>query len=452
MNILQISTYDICGGAEKIAWSLHDSYKNRGYAAWLAVGYKKSEDSNILLIPNDIYRSRWWKLWRKIGNRLVSMGNKIRGIDRLGNFLRYQVAQPQRWLYKKLGYEDYNFPASQYLLSLPPQKPDILHCHNLHGDYFDLKSLSYLSRKVPVLLTLHDAWLLGGHCSHSFDCERWKIGCGQCPDLTIYPPIKKDAAAYNWQRKRNIYKKSKLYLATPSHWLMQKVKQSILSQAIIESRIIPNGVDLSVFKPYDKQSSRKELSISEEAKVILFTANGIYKNPFKDYLTLRHAVDILAHNVQDYKLVLIALGEDRHTEQIGKVKIEFVPFQKNPLTVARYYQSADIYVHAAKAETFPNTILESLACGTPVIATAVGGIPEQIEDRKTGFLVPPGNAESMATAVQNLLRDEELRQRMGIQAAESARRFSLERMTDDYLEWYQEILERYYEGRYKRGL
>jgi glycosyltransferase involved in cell wall biosynthesis len=95
-------------------------------------------------------------------------------------------------------------------------------------------------------------------------------------------------------------------------------------------------------------------------------------------------------------------------ERIGAAEVRFIPYQANQESVARYYEAADLYVHAAPADTFPNTILEALACGTPVVATAVGGIPEQVEDGQTGFLVPVGNARALAERLTQLLSDHQL--------------------------------------------
>jgi len=137
----------------------------------------------------------------------------------------------------------------------------------------------------------------------------------------------------------------------------------------------------------------------------------------------------------------IALGETAPSEQIGDIEIRFVPYQKDPEQVARFYQAADIYIHPARAETFPTTIIEALACGTPVVASAVGGIPEQVAVGRTGFLVPVGDAGAMAERVLELLADEGLRLRMGREAAEdAARRFGVERMVGEYLEFYKLIL------------
>lgn len=442
LRILQVSTADIAGGAEKVAWNLFTNYRKRGYAAWLAVGYKRSDDPDVFELPRLRQSVPWARPCWILHGRLAPLEGRVWGIWRLRYWLR-TLAGGRPEIERELGRDDFNFPGSRRLLRLPPEQPDIVHAHNLHGNYFDLRFLPQLSHQAPVVLTLHDAWLLSGHCAHSFDCERWRTGCGQCPDLTIYPAIRRDATVYNWQRKREIYARSRLYVATPSRWLMRKVEQSILAPAIVEARVIPHGVDLSLFHPADKKSVRNRLSIPQDAKVLLFTANGIRRNIWKDYQTMRAAVALVAERLQEQEVLFIALGEDAPSERIGQAEVCFIPYQKDPEAVARYYQAADVYVHAARADTFPNTILEALACGTPVVATAVGGIPEQIEDGVTGFLTPMGNSEMMADRIVRLLTDHDLRRRMGAQAAEIAQRqFDLNRQADEYLAWYQEILTR----------
>jgi glycosyltransferase involved in cell wall biosynthesis len=191
---------------------------------------------------------------------------------------------------KALGYENFHFPATTDLLTRIPQTPDIMHCHNLHGEYFDLRMLPKLSKQLSVVMTLHDAWLFSGHCAHSFDCDRWKIGCGKCPDLSIPPAIQRDATVYNWRKKQQIYANSRLVIVTPSRWLMQKVEQSMLVPAIIRKQVIPNGIDLSVFYPTDKTTVRQKLGIPLDAYVCLFVAHGIHQNRWKDYQSLQTAM------------------------------------------------------------------------------------------------------------------------------------------------------------------
>ena len=236
----------------------------------------------------------------------------------------------------------------------------------------------------------------------------------------------------------------------------------MLAPAIVEARVIPYGVDVSCFCPAEWQTVRTFLGISSDTRVLLFTAHGIQRNMWKDYRTMRTAVTLVAKRLRQ-PVLFIALGDRAPTEHIGQARIHFVPYQENPEAVARYYQAADVYMHAARADTFPMTILEALACGTPVVATAVGGIPEQIKalqgmewttkldlhgaslfspEEATGILVPPGDEEAMAAGLQRLLDNEPLRLQLGHNAARDARqRFDLERQAQDYLAWYRHLLD-----------
>jgi len=453
MNILQVNSSDISGGAQKVAWNLFQSYRSRGHRSYLAVGYKRSSDPGVLRIPNEEAAKRWAHFWWVVHYRLQRL-------DRNGRLSRIarKLAAPRALVDTLHGIEDFHFPGTWRLLNLPPFFPDIVHCHNLHIGYFDLAILPWLSRQVPILLTLHDAWLLSGHCAHSLGCERWRIGCGECPDLSTYPDIRRDATAQNWERKRQIYAGSRFYVATPSKWLMDKVEQSSLGLGMMGSKVIPNGVDLNVFHPTEPKQGRASLALPADGKIILFAANGIRANRSKDFRTMREAFERVVSRLNGEHLFFIALGEDAPLERVGRAEIRFVPYQREPETVARYYQASDIYLHAANADTFPSTILEALACGVPVVATAVGGIPEQVKGLRadndslnhygpaeaTGFLTLPGNAEKMAVHVERILTDKLLHRRLAFNAANDAReRFGLEQQVDAYLSWYEEICTRF---------
>jgi glycosyltransferase involved in cell wall biosynthesis len=319
----------------------------------------------------------------------------------------------------------------------------------LHGGYFDLRALPTLSRQLPVVLTLHDAWLLSGHCAHSFGCERWRTGCGHCPDLTIPPAIHADATAYNWQRKRDIYSQARLYVATPSQWLMDKVEHSMLQQAIAKARVIPNGIDLSVFQPGDRAAARDALRLPQEAWIALVVGQRVRSSRWKDYATMEAAIQRTGIQNSNRDVLFLCLGEKAADQSIGSASMRFVGYQHDPKKLAQFYRAANVYLHAAHADTFPNVILEALACGTPVIATAVGGIPEQIEEGCTGFLVTAGDSAAMAERIRQLQMDESLRRWMSAQAVDSVRqRFCLNRMVSAYLSWYQEILEEARDNRF----
>ena len=433
MRILQVSTSDLAGGAEGSAWNLFQAYRKRGHDSWLAVGHKRSNDSDVLEIPNDEYRNHWARLCLAVGSPLQPLRGKVRGAGRLYNILRW-IGEPQRWLDRQRGVEDFQFPGTRHLLDLTPKPPDIVHCHNLHGNYFDLRALPWLSHRVPVILNLRDAWLLSGHCAHSFDCNRWRTGCGRCPDLTIYPPVKRDATDYNWQRKRDIFQQSRLYITTPSQWLMNKVKRSMLRG--IQYRVILNAIDLRVFHPGNQVQARKALGLPTEAQIILLSAH----NMFKDYDMMEAALRQLDKEGAG-KLIFVCLGKQGADKVVGEGRMIYPGFERNPQRVALYYHAADLFIHAAKDEAFGKTVTEAMACGVPAVATAVGGITEQIEDGKTGFLVPPGDSSAMATAIKRLLADADLRASMGQAGVAAARcRYSLQRQSEAFLSWYQEIL------------
>jgi len=441
-TILQVNTADTGGGAERIALLLHEYYRRHGWDAWMGVGYQRSELSGVISLSNTQYENRWARGLHWLGHRLVAQEGRLRGAGRLRYLCNNIIAHPAQAILSRLGRDNFHFPSTHHLLDYTPIPPAIIHAHNLHGRYFDLQALPELSRKVPILLTLHDAWLLSGHCAHSFDCEKWLSGCGQCPDLTIYPAIRRDATRANWNYKQAIFANCRLYVATPCQWLMDKVNRSLLTPAIIESRVIPHGVNVSLFSPGDIQEARKQLGLHSGTRILLFSANGIRKNPWKDYHTLRDALAMVAEKHSGVPLLLLALGEAAPSEYLGNSEIRFIPFIKDQEIVARYYQAADLYVHAARADTFPNTVMEALACGTPVIATAVGGIPEQVSEGETGYLTPAGDVCALAEAILFLLEHPQQRQAMALNAREAAlTQWNSERLAERYLIWYNQILE-----------
>jgi glycosyltransferase involved in cell wall biosynthesis len=263
--------------------------------------------------------------------------------------------------------------------------------------------------------------------------------------------------AYNWRRKKRIFASSKIYVSTPCRWLLEELQQSILAPGIVESRLIPYGIDLSRFHPIDHRAARSELNIPEGTRVLLFTANGVRRNPFKDYRTVRDAIVRVSERLQDQDVLFIAPGDNAPAEEIGRAQVRFVPYEADTAVVAKYFQAADLYVHAARADTFPNAILEALCCGTPVVATAVGGISEQIKGLReaftdvkwnafdigeaTGILVQAGDSPAMAVAVERLLIDENFRWTMAQNAANDARqRFDLKREAMEYLNWYEKLV------------
>ena len=404
MRIVQISTADRGGGAEAVALSLQRGLRARGHEAWLAVGYRRTDEQGV-----------------------VEIGGS-------GSRRRRALTDPGVLLDVARGHEDFRFPASRRVLDLVPAMPDVVHVHNLHGGYFDLRALPDLGRRAPIVATLHDAWLLTGHCAHPLDSDGWLRGCGNCPHLDTYPALHRDGTAFNLARKRSIYEGLELAVVTPSRRLMDMVERSILAPAVVRREVIPNGVDLERFAPGDRARARRELSVAPDVPLLVFAAQGGRANEFKDFPTLRAALARLESPV-----VAVALGDPTADEErVGQARLRAVG-SVPPEAVARWLQAADLYVHPSRADTFPNGVLEALACGTPIVASRVGGIPEQVRN-ETGILVEPGDPAALAAAIESLLADPSRRERMSAAAAEDARaRFSVDRQIDAYLALHVEL-------------
>ena len=438
LRILTVTKIAQGGGAERVATTLHRGFLARGHRSWMATTKRVHDDPTMLRIP-------------RRGRRPRSLPGRM--LERL----RASARRPGTAIAARRGRELFDFPGTARIASLPPQRPDLVHLHNLHGRYFDLRQLAPLSHRQPVVMTLHDEWTFTGHCAYALHGERWRTGCGSCPDLAVYPAIPADGTRANLRAKAGIYRRSRLYVSTPSQWLMDRAQASVLAPGVAGWRVISNGVDLGAFRPGDRRAARERVGIPGEPYVLLFTANRARQNPFKDWETVAAAAERVAATVKGRPVLCIALGDDGPARPIDNGELRFEPYRSDVADVVAFYQAADLYLHAAKADTFPTTILEALATGLPVVATAVGGIPEQVRslhgapgawdgaatghEAATGVLVEPGDAGGMAAAAAALLEDDELRARLGANAvADAGARFDLERQLDETIAWYREVI------------
>ena len=439
MNILLVNQMDGVGGAAGNTIALLNKIRDKGHNAYLIVGKKTKNMPFVKKIQHDIYRSIFAKNCIHAASYLKKYNGQIPGMQRLTELWLPRLASYKRFWAWWRGYEDFEFPGTKYIIEQSKMVPDVIHLNNLHGDYFDLRELSKLSNTVPTVITLRDAWLISGHCAHSLNCERWISGCGSCPSLNLPPQIRRDGTAFNWKRKRDIYKNCRLTLVCPSQWLARKVERSIIMPGTKCIKVINNGVDTSIFKPSDKSKKRDKLGWPQDAYIFIFAADSAKHNAWKDYSTMKEAIYHAETICSDKTIVFYAIGDKAPSEYYGRVRIEFIPYRDN---IAECYQAADVYLHAAKADTFPTAVIESLACGTPVVATAVGGIPEQIQDEKTGYLVKPGDAVGMAENMMRLVSNPQLSNNMGIAARLDVQaRFTINEMVDKYLELYSDTIK-----------
>lgn len=320
------------------------------------------------------------------------------------------------------------------------QQADILHLHNLHGDYFNLWSLPLLSALKPTVWTLHDMQALTGHCAYSLDCKRWlpETGCGECPTLSAYPRLWHDTTRQLWQDKHTIYAHSSLYLVTPSVWLQRLTEKSLLREHPLIC--IPNGADTSIYRPQDQQEARRLLGLPQGALLVGGCADGGLANPWKGGQYILETVLELKKTFPNLYFLNIGV-KSTPTELQGAHWVQHIRYVHEPAQLARLYAALDLLLYPTVADNHPLVCIESLCCGTPIAGFATGGVPEIVRDGLDGLLVPTREGTALIKAATTLLQDAGLRKKIGKEAAASAaQRFNLALFAQRYEKAYEEAL------------
>lgn len=309
------------------------------------------------------------------------------------------------------------------------KNPDIVHLHNIHGNYINVQMLfNFLkSSGVHVSWTLHDCWAFTGRCSNfeTTRCEQWKTGCKKCPSMDIYPiSYFFDFSKKMWADKYNLFTSlKKMYIITPSKWLENYVSQSFLRK--YEIRTIHNGIDLDVFKPLEVQKGKRS--------IILGVASSWCANKgFYDIFDLDAGLD---H--EKYKIILVGLNE-RQMKILPKT-ITGVKRTHNVNDLVRLYSFADVFINPTYQDNYPTVNLEAIACGTPVITYKTGGSSESV-DESVGVVINKGNIEGLRSAVKKVINKKELFD--GNTCREYAlKHFSKENSYGEYISMFESAVE-----------
>ena len=331
---------------------------------------------------------------------------------------------------------DYGIASSFYLLEKPEFKNcDLVHLHNLHGYYFNPLTIPLISHLKPSVWTLHDMNSFTGHCGFSLECEGWRSGCKPCPHLDYYPQLKKDVANELLRDKRVFSSIIDTTLVCPSQWLADLVGESFLSE--LDCRVLPNGIDTNIFKPYRKDEARKIFGIPQDAFVLAMTAKGGMKNSFKGGEYLEKAG--IALQQRHPNLILLNIGGEYYSD---KVKIMNLPYIDDRNILALAYSAGDVFAYPSLADNHPLSVMEAMACGLPVVAFRTGGIPEQVIDGETGLIADYRNLEQLIMSLGMLMERPQLLKAMSIKSSQRGSSFTLKKMVDGYKDIYEDILER----------
>jgi glycosyltransferase involved in cell wall biosynthesis len=321
---------------------------------------------------------------------------------------------------------------------------DILHFQGIHGGFFNYLAIPSLTANKPTVLTLCDMWHLTGHCAYSYDCDRWKIGCGKCPYPDTNPSIRRDNTRLEWKLKNWVYSRSKLTIVTKSSWMTELVQQSMLNSFPI--RQIPNGIDPEVYRPLDPEQCRSLLGIPPDKKVLMFMAMRLDRSHPEGF---RKGGDLLLKALQrlpeslkaEIMLLLLGEGGEAIAEAAG-IQTLYLGYVSSDRLKAIAYSAADLFVSPTRAETLGNVFLESMACGTPMVSFRVGGVPDPVRPGITGYLAEPENAKALCDGINQLLEDDSLRRDMSQQCrAVALKEYTLELDVQRHIELYRQLLE-----------
>ena len=399
LKIAQVSTVDKKGGAAKVAWMLNESLKQRGRQVKMFVKSKCSNDPDVEEITDSIQDSG-----------------------------RYYTDQ---------GYLYYDINSTFQLVSQPDfMTSDVVHYHNLHGDYFNPFALSTLTKNKPSVWTLHDMQSMTGHCAYSFDCEKWQTGCGDCPYTDSYPPVTQDRTAEMWRDKKLIYEESDFELIVPSQWLKNKVEKSILKDKKVH--LIYNGIDESIYRPLDKQAIRKMFSIPQNAVIITFVANGGLNDKRKGSNFILEAYKYFIEKYPNVFFICIGGTSDN----VPTERFLQIPFLHDEEKLVQLYCAADIFLFPTLADNCPLVVLEVMGCGVPIVSFNAGGVPELIEHGKTGLIAELKNSKEFIRMTEYLVTDKSKRIEFSAAGRERLLKlFTLDQMVNKHIILYERLAE-----------
>lgn len=311
--------------------------------------------------------------------------------------------------------------------------PDIIHIHNLHLWVINVPMLfNYIKKyNISVVWTLHDCWAFTGQCPHftMVECDKWKYGCGDCPQPDCYPPAWFDKTAFMWKKKRKWFSDVKnMTIVTPSQWLANLCKQSFLKNYTI--KVINNGIDLDVFKPV-ASNFREKYNISKDKTILLGVAFGWGPRKGLDsFIELSKRID-----QSSYQIILVGT-DDRIDKKLPK---EIISIHKtsNQAELAEIYTAANVFVNPTMEENYPTVNMEALACGTPVVTYRTGGSPEIIDDT-CGRCVERGDFESLVNMIETMSDKSLISSKACL---DKSKEFSKKDRIMEYISLYEKIFE-----------
>jgi glycosyltransferase involved in cell wall biosynthesis len=376
MRVCILSRSDGKAGGFAAAYRLHQGLRQSNIESFLVVG-EKTRDDEYVIAPS----TRMGRLWNTVTNTIDSLPIKL-----YGN--RQKTTYSLQWLPNKLAYR---------VLQL---NPSIVNIHWINAGYFSIESFRKIER--PVVLTLHDMWAITGGCHYSGDCDRYMSSCGACPQLSSESEL--DLSRWVWNRKSKKWNNLSLTIVTPSNWLADCVKRSSLFSGY-KVEVIPNGIDVDLYRPIEKRIAREILRLPQEKKLILFGATSLSPGR-KGFQFLEPTLNLLSQSNLKEEIELVTFGGLQSNFR-SSIRVNHLRKLSDEISLALAYSAADVFILPSVEDNLPNTVMEALSCGTPCVSFKIGGLTDMIEHQQNGYLARPLNIEDFAKGICWTIEDNE---------------------------------------------
>lgn len=422
MKITHLSTFDIEGGAARAAYRLHEGLLKIGQESQVLSLYKTSSDNHVLEYT-----------FNKSENNLDS-----KYCNYIQNHYINNNRTPISNTLFSLGYSGFNVAQLDSIIN-----SDILNLHWItSGFQSPLTITKLLDLGKPIVWTLHDMWAFTGGCHYTAGCQGYENNCLNCPQLSqdIY-----QLPFHLLQEKIEFFNHPNLVIVTPSQWLAKCAKKS---QVFRHNRIevIPYSLDTNIFQPINKLEAKRNLNLNSD-DIILLVGAVTGKEKRKGFLELVNSLKICQNNdqfselINNHRLKICCFGEPNEAfKDLGITVISFGNVNSDE-ELSLIYSAADIFILPSLEDNFPNTMLESMSCATPIIAFDIGGIPDLIEDQISGIIVPYNDIQLMSEKIIQLINNRQLCESMGQKSREIIRNnYELSIQANNYQKLYQELI------------
>jgi glycosyltransferase involved in cell wall biosynthesis len=418
-KILIFSTADIIGGAGRAAYRIHNSIKESGVDSKMIVLNKTSNDTSIIEFLS-VFQSKNFAI-RQIEKLIKKIKNK------------YQKAKWNKYPSRENVYMSGMgfFSLSRVLKKFDY---DIIHLHWISDGYIDFGKLSNINK--PVVWTLHDSFPFTGGCHYFYDCIKYQDNCGSCPFLKS--EYENDLTRIIWKGKNKAYKGLKIHVVSPSNWLAECASKSSLFKNF-PITVIPNCIDTSIYRPVEKKLARNLFDLSAGIKYILIGAMNIISDINKGFHLFKKTLEFLERR-SEFDIEILVLGsEKRNVDYLYGFKIHYLGLLFDDLSLTCLYNAADVTLVTSLSENLSCTIMESLSCGTPIVAFNIGGNQDLVDSMKNGYLAEPYLPEDLARGIIWCLKNNKS-QRLSVNARNKVLySFSKEIIAMKYIDFYNSI-------------